>query len=140
MKIAVFTIVGSKLIDVIPVHPVRFTDVHVLGRVGTDVSDAQFVRLTAVTLVPSSAKLVSPVGNVGSVVSDVQPDKLRTKVPDGNPPIVVSPAPARVSVVGNPEHPVRFSDVHVAGRVRNDVSDAQFVRFSDVHVVGRLSI
>ena len=142
-----------------PEHPVRFSDVHVAGSVGTDVIVVFPEIFTLVTLVPTSAKLISPVGKVGSVVSDVQPDKFRLKVPVGNPPILVIPAPTIVNAVGNPEHPVRFSVVHVAGSIGillkflhparfSDVSAAgragkddnaeQSVRFSDVHVVGRL--
>jgi len=104
------------------VQPLIFSDVHVSGRVGADVNVVFPEIFTLVTLVPTSAKVVSPVGKVGSVVSDVQPDKFRLKVPVGNPAIVVIPAPAIVNVVGSPEHPVRFSVVHVVGRVGTDVN------------------
>ena len=118
-----------------PEHPVRFSDVHVAGIVGTDVNPVSPVRLTVVSLVLVRFKPVSPVGKVGSVVSDVQPDKFRLKVPVGNPPIVVIPAPAIVNVVGNPEHPVRFSVVHVAGMVGKDVNPVSPVRLTVVSLV-----
>jgi hypothetical protein len=119
-----------------PVHPVRFSDVHVAGRLGTDVSVVFPERLTDVTLVPTSANVVRPVGNAGIVVSDVHPERFKLVISEGNPLIVVSPAPAITNAFGSPVHPVRFSDVNVAGRLGTDVSFAHPVRFSDLQLGG----
>jgi hypothetical protein len=135
-----------------PVHPVRFSVVHVSGRVGNDVNPVSPDRSTVISLVLSRIKVVSPlgkvgsvvslvllrfkrvspVGKVGSVVSDVQLDRFKLKVLDGNPTIVVIRAPTIVNVVGRPLHPARLSDVTPAGMVGKDVSDEQFVRFIDL--------
>jgi hypothetical protein len=121
-----------------PVHPVRFSVVHVAGSVGTDVNPVSPATLTVVSLVLVRFKAVSPVGKVGSVVSDGQPDKFRLKVPVGNPPILVIAAPTIVNAVGKPEHCDRFSVVSAAGKVGNDVSPVHTARFSDLHVNGRV--
>ena len=115
-----------------PVYPDRFSAVHVAGRVGNDVNPVSPVRLTVVSLVLFRFKVVSPVGKVGSVVSDGQPDKFKVKVLDGNPAILVSPAPEIINVLGRPLHPARLSDVTPAGISGKDDSDEQFVRFIDL--------
>jgi len=135
VQISVLSDAGSARILVIPLHPVRFSDVHVLGREGADVRVVFPERLTDVTLVPASAKVVRPVGNVGSVVSDVQPDKFRLVVSDGKPTIVVMPAPTSVNASDNPVHPVRFSDVHVAGIAGTDVNAVSPVRLRRPNLV-----
>jgi len=135
VAVSVVSVAGFAIIFVILVQPLIFSDVHVSGRVGADVNVVFPEIFTLVTLVPTSAKVVSPVGKVGSVVSDVQPDKFRLKVPVGNPAIVVIPAPAIVNAVGKPVHPVRFSVVHVVGRVGTDVSPVTPVRSTLVSLV-----
>ena len=132
VAVSVVSVAGFAIIFVILVQPLIFSDVHVAGSKGADVNAVFPEIFTLVTLVPTSAKAVSPVGKVGSVVSDVQPDKSRLKVPAGNPTIVVIPAPTIVNVVGRPLHPVRFSVVSAAGRVGKDNNAEQFVRFIDL--------
>lgn len=122
VKVAVFKTDGFIRSDVIPVQPVRLSEVHVVGKAGSDVSVVFPERFSAVTLVPDRVKLVSPVGNVGNVVSDVQPDRFRDIVVLGNPPIVVSPALIIDSAAGSPVQPVRLSEVHVEGKAGSDVS------------------
>ena len=157
VAVSVVSVAGFAIIFVILVQPLIFSDVHVAGSKGADVNAVFPEIFTLVTLVPTSAKAVSPVGKVGSVVSDGQPDKFKVKVLDGNPAILVSPAPEIGNPWGKAEHPARLSDVHVAGsigillkflhparfsvvsaagRVGKDNNAEQFVRFSVVHVAG----
>jgi hypothetical protein len=119
-----------------PVHPVMFSVVHAAGNVGTAVKPVSPVRLTLIKLVVARPdKVISPVGKVGNVVSAVHPVKLNAVVSDGIPIIEVRAAPEIVNESDNPVHPVRFSVVHVVGRVGTVVKPVSPVRLTLVSLV-----
>ena len=68
-----------------------------------------------------TTKLVSPVGKIGSVVSNGQ-SKTSAKVRSGNPIIALIRAPEIVNAVGKLVHLNTFSNVHVAGIMGNELS------------------
>jgi hypothetical protein len=155
VQIKFLSVVESPRNLVIPVHPVRFSVVHVVGSVGIAVKPVFPERLTVVSLVEADknrvvtvegrpvsdvifggvVRLVTDAGIVGNVISAVHPVKFNAVVSDGIPMIEVRAALVIVNELGKPVHPVRFSVVHDAGNDGSAVKAVFPVRSSVINLV-----